>query len=258
MSRTTFVVIVSCILLIVAAGCQQLPASAPSMAPATAEASAGAATTRTITVVGTGSAFVDPDVARAVVGVNVTAPTINAASDEVDQRMTSVMQALDEAGIDSKDIQTSDYSIYFEERPRFEVVPGSVEQEPEGQYRVSNQVRITIRQLDRVGEILDAAVEAGANNVFGVTFTREDAEGARSQARVEAVENAQAKAQEYAGLNDLTLGSVVSVSEVVGGSAPYGLVREAAAEGLGGGGPSISPGQLEVQVQIQITYEAAQ
>jgi uncharacterized protein YggE len=257
MSRTMFIIVSSLMLLmlIVTTGCQQLPASM-SAAPVTVEASTEAAMNRTITVVGTGSAFVEPDVARAAVGVNVTAPTIEEASDEVNQRMSSVMEALDAAGIAPKDIQTSDYSIYFEEPPRFEMAPASAEDQPQGQYRVSNQVRITIRELDRVGEILDSAVSAGANNVFGVTFTREDAQAARSEARVEAVKNAKAKAQEYAQLNDLTLGSVISVSEVVGGGTPFEM--PAAAEGLGGGGPSISPGQLEVQVQIQITYVATQ
>lgn len=256
MSKNTTIVIamLMAILVLAVAGCQQLPAAPASVsAPAALAAPEGTAT-RTITVIGTGSMFVEPDVAEANVGVNVSAATVEQASDQVNQRMAAVLKALDEEGIAERDIQTSNYSIYFEERPDLERMPMSGgEQGPAGVYRVSNQVRIVIRDLDRVGEILDAVIQAGANNVYGVTFTREDAEAARRQARSEAVQNARAKAQEYARLNSLTLGEVISVSEVIGGSMPFVGVREAA--GYGGGGPDISPGQLEVQVQIQITYE---
>lgn len=258
MSKHKIIVIGTLISLLVLAiaGCGQLPAAPAATGTQPVLAQSDPSPARTITVVGSGSAFVEPDVAQANVGVNVTAPTIQEASDEVNQRMSAVLATLKEEGIAEKDIQTSNYSIYFEERPQFESMP-STQEGPGGQYRVSNQVQITIRDLDKVGPILDAVIQAGANNVYGVSFTREDAEGARSQARSEAVKNALAKAQEYAELNGLTLGDVVSVSEVIGGATPFGVMRESAAVGLGGGGPDISPGQLEVQVQVQVTYEAA-
>lgn len=102
-----------------------------------------------------------------------------------------------------------------------------------------------------------AVIEAGANNIYGVTFTREDIDAARSDARAQAIEDAQAKAQEYADLNDLTLGDVVVVSEVIGNNVPL-FDHSYAAQGLdGGAGPSITPGQLEVLVQIEVTYAAS-
>lgn len=217
-----------------------------------AAAQTTAAPAKTITVVGSGSTFVEPDVAQANIGVNVSEQTIDDASEQVNERMSAVMAALGEMNVAEEDIQTSNYSIYFEEQP---IGPNG---EPlPGKYRVSNEVRVTIRDLDRVAEILDAVIEAGANNIYGVSFTREDIVAARSDARAQAVEDAQAKAQEYAGLNDLTLGDVVVVSEVIGNNAPL-FDRGYPAEGLGGGGgPSIAPGQLEVLVQVQVTYAAS-
>lgn len=223
---------------------QQLNPSAAAQ-PATAPA-------RTITVVGSGSTFVEPDVAQANVGVNVSEETIDEASEQVNERMSAVMAALGEMGVAEEDIQTSNYSIYFEEQP---IGPNG---EPlPGKYRVSNEVRVTIRELDRVAEILDAVIEAGANNIYGVSFTREEIDAARSDARAQAIEDAQAKAQEYADLNELTLGDVVVVSEVIGNNVPL-FDRSYAAQGLGGGaGPSITPGQLEVLVQVEVTYAAS-
>lgn len=226
-------------------------APAQQLNPAVA-AQPAAAPARTITVVGSGSTFVEPDVAQATIGVNVSAQTIDDASQQVNERMSAVMAALDEMGVAEKDIQTADYSIYFEEQP---TSPNG--ETPPGKYRVSNQVRVTIRELDRVAEILDAVVAAGANNIYGVSFTREDIDAARSDARTQAIEDAKARAQEYADLNDLTLGDVVVVSEVIGNNAPM-FDRGFPAQGLGGGGgPSIAPGQLEVLVQVQVTYAAS-
>lgn len=233
---------------------QGVPARSTVAAPAAAQVQPASA--RTITVIGDGSTFIEPDVAQANVGVNVAAPTIEEASEAVNERMTAVMEALEEQGVAERDVQTANYSIFFEERPQPEG-PATDQGAANGQYRVVNEVRVTIRDLDRIGPILDAVIDAGANNVFGVSFTREDADEARSEARADAVADAEAKAEEYAQLNGVTLGEVVSVSEVINAGVPMPLGR-GAAEGLGGGGAAISPGQLEVHVQIQVTYAVAE
>jgi len=122
---------------------------------------------------------------------------------------------------------------------------------------VSNQVAVTIRDLETVGTVLDAAIEAGANNIYGVTFSLADPSQVESGARKEAVADAQAKAKELAALNDVEVGDVVSVSEVIGGGGGYyaGGIREAAvAAGMGGGGGPIAPGELELTLQLQIAY----
>jgi uncharacterized protein YggE len=128
-------------------------------------------------------------------------------------------------------------------------------------YRVSNNVQVTIRDLDNVGTILDAAVEAGANNIFGVDFALDDPSVVESEARQKAVEDARAKAEELATLNGVTLGDVVSVSEVVGLGGGYymGNFSEQAMMRMGGGGGApIAPGELELTMQLQVIYAMSQ
>ena len=224
-------------------------------APSAAQAQTAAETTstlpRTITVVGEGTVKIKPDIAQANIGVEVIRPTVKAASSGAKDSMDAVLQALKEQGVDEKDIQTSGFSVWTE-RPYGPEGPSD-----EVLYHVSNQVAVTIRDLDTVGTVLDAAIEAGANNIYGVTFSLADPRQVESRARKEAVANAQAKAQELATLNDVEVGDVVSVSEVIGGRGGYytSVVREAAvAAGMGGGGGPIAPGELEFTLQLEIVY----
>ena len=126
---------------------------------------------------------------------------------------------------------------------------------------MSNSVFATLRDLDSVGATLDAAIEAGANNIYGVTFSLDDPKSIESDARAKAVENAKAKAEELAGLTDATVGAVVSISEVIGQGGGYFGGNFAANQmqyGGGGGagaGTSVSPGELSLSMQLQITYE---
>jgi uncharacterized protein YggE len=189
--------------------------------------------------------------------VEVLAPTVKEATEEAKERMTAIMAALLKAGIAEKDIQTSSYSIYFERYPE---VMAAVEEKPseiEGNYRVSNMVQVKIRDLDKIGTVLDEVVEAGANNVYGVSFTVDDPSEVRSEARDKAVADAKVKAQELAHLNGVSLGEVLQISEVIGGVfSTSGILAPVAMEYRGGGG-SISPGELEFSVQIQVTYAIA-
>lgn len=211
---------------------------------------------RTITVIGQGKVHVKPDIAQAQIGVEVFAPTVKEATAKNREQMAAVLAALHKAGIADQDIQTSNYSIFLEREPAMpmpaitEIVPS----EPQGRYRVSNMVQVTIRDLDSVASILDAAIEAGANNVWGVSFSLEDSSAAESEARAKAMANARAKAAELAELAGLELGEVVSISESISG--PYPVMAFAAVErgGMGGGGP-ISPGELDFQASLQVVFE---
>ena len=122
---------------------------------------------------------------------------------------------------------------------------------------MTNQVAVTIRDLETVETVLGAAIEAGANNIYGVTFSLDDPSQVESEAREKAVADAQATAQELATLNDVKLGNLVSISEVIGGGGGYyaGGVREVAVSvGMGGGGGPIAPGELELTLQLEIVY----
>ena len=236
----------------------------PTPLPATASAQtqpAAAGLPRAITVVGQGKVSAAPDIATVVLGVNVSAATVEQAMEDASSRMDKIMAALKKLNISDKDITTSNYSIYYEEPPRYEMpaapkgTEGSAET-PAGVYRVSNMVTVKIRKLDQVGELIDAAVAAGANSLWGVNFDLEDRAELEANARAQAVENARQRAEELAKLAGVKVGGVVQISEVIGGGTYYPMpAAPRAAEGMGGGAGPISPGELEITYQIQVTFE---
>lgn len=204
---------------------------------------------RTLTVVGVGKISLKPDVAELNLGIEVLGSTVSEAKAEVDRQIASILAALKGAGVEDKDIQTSSYNIYYDQG----AVPRSAEgAEPasQGGYRVSNILNVTLRNVEQVGSVLDAAVAAGVNQVYGVQFTVADNRQWESQARQKAMADAKSRAEELAGLSGVQLGQVVSVSEVIG-SVPFAAMAE---RGYGGGGGGIVPGELEFTMQVQVTY----
>lgn len=235
------------------AGAESLAPAPPSgeMAASAPAVQAESALARTITVVGEGRVRMRPDMAQTNIGVEVVSDTVKEASRQAAETMGAVMEALKAQGVDEKDMQTAGYSIWVE-RPYGPEGPAR----DESLYHVSNSVSVTIRDLDKVGPILDAAIEAGANNIYGVNFNVAEPGVLMSEARQKAVVDAQAKVQELAGLNNVQVGEVISISEVIGGGGGFfpSFSRASVAEGLGGGGGPISPGELELTVQLQVTY----
>jgi uncharacterized protein YggE len=212
-----------------------------------AQAVASPAEARTITVLGEGKVSLKPDIATINVGAEARAATVSEAKAEVDAQMAAITAALQEAGVSEKDIQTSHYGIYYEREP-MPVLGEGTAVGVQGGYVVSNMVQVTVRDVEKAGGVLDAVVQAGANQVYGVTFTVADESTWQSQARADAMADARSRAQELAELAGVELGQVVSVSEVIGG----GQVAMAVERGLGGGG--IAPGELELGTQIQVTF----
>jgi uncharacterized protein YggE len=114
---------------------------------------------------------------------------------------------------------------------------------------VSSNVSVTIHDLTKVGPVLDAAVNAGANSVYGVTFTIENQTALNNQAYLLAMNDADAQATYLAGLAGVNLGPIISVSEVVG-QGPVPMIAKAAV----GGGGGIQPGELQIERQLQVVY----
>lgn len=218
---------------------------------AQAQSETAATVPGTITVVGEGKVSIEPDIARVQIGIEVMMPSVKEASDANKERLEAVLAALEEQGVAEADIQTSGFNVYAE---RFG--PNGPLPDDQVNYRVSNNVSVTVRNLETLGALLDAAIEAGANNIYGVEFSLDDTDVIASEARASAVADAQAKAEELAELTGTTVGSVVSISEVIGQNGGYYQSNFAeSARGLGGGGSTpISPGQLELIMQLQITY----
>jgi uncharacterized protein YggE len=207
-------------------------------------------TEREITVVGVGRVNLVPNVAKISVGAETRASTVSEAKDQVDRQMEAIAVALEELGIDEKDIQTAHYSIYYEQES---YQPFSREEgaaaEPQGVYRVSSMLEVTVRNVERAGEVLDGVVAAGANQVYGVSFTVSDDQKWQSEAREKAMADARSRAGELAGLAGAELGDVLSISEVIGG----GVVMAYAERAMGGGG-GIAPGEMEMTTQVQVTF----
>ena len=204
---------------------------------------------RSITVVGTGKVSGKPDIARVTVGIETQAPSLQKAVDENKVKMSVLLDTLKKLGLADQDIRTSNYSVYTERVSP--PAPGAEANANQMIYHVTNQVDVTVRDVNQIGDVLDKAVAAGANNIYGVNFSVEDTAKLEADARAKAVADARARAESLAQLNGVQLGEVLTVSEVVGGSA-YPMVR--AAEGLGGGGTPVQPGELEMSFSIQITY----
>ena len=230
---------------VVLAGC-----STANAAPPAVPAPAGQESVRYITVVGQGEVSLTPDIAQINVGAEATAETVSEAKAEVDSRIEAILATLEEMGIAEKDIQTSQYSIYYEQESVFGPAREEPSSEAGGLYRVSNMLNVTIREIERAGEVVDAAVEAGANRMYGVSFTVSETVEWESEAREKAMADARARAEELAGLAEVTLGEVLSVSEVVGGGSV--VVEKEVMAAFGGG--VIMPGELEVSTQIQVTF----
>jgi uncharacterized protein len=210
---------------------------------------------RTITVVGEGKVKIKPDTARAQIGVEVMKSSVKEASDANKATLEAVLEALKAQGIAEKDIQTSGFSIFAERYGPEGPLP-----ENQTNYRVSNNVSVVIRDLEKVGAVLDAAIEAGSNNIYGIEFGLDNTDAVEAEARKSAVADARAKAEELGELAGVTVSGVVSVSEVIGSGGGYYNASNfnQLDRGMGGGGTPISPGELDLTLQLQVVYAIAE
>jgi len=205
---------------------------------------------RGITVVGMGKAAGTPDVAQVSVGIETNDDSVQKAVADNKDKMTKLLDTLKDLGIADKDIQTTNYGVYTQRQPG----PDGKGQGPTT-YQVNNQVNVTVRDVAKLGDVLDKVVAAGANNVYGVNFSVDDTSKLEADARAKAIADAKARADSLAKLTGVTLGEVVSVSEIIGSPGPvYDGARMSVAAGLGGGGAPIQPGELEVNMSIQVTF----
>jgi uncharacterized protein YggE len=235
--------------VIVLAGCSVPTASAPAASPS------NGLPTNTLSVSGVGEASAAPDIAFVDLGVVTSGPDVGPAVEQSNQRTAAVVEAVKQAGVDPTDIKTSSFNVWSEER--FDRGPVTPEDEPAaGQviYRVENGLRVTVRDVEQLGTVIQAGLDAGANQVRGVNFSIEDTSAVEEEARAQAVENARARAANLAEQMSVTLGDPVVVSEGSGGGVPYPAFETAVGLG-GGGGPPISSGELTVRVQVNVTFE---
>lgn len=205
--------------------------------------------TRTISVSGNGQIYITPDVAYITIGVQSQAPKVTDALNENNAQAKAISDALLALGVDAKDIQTSAFNIYPQQNYNPDGTPQAIV------YMVQNSVFITVRDLNKLGTILDNVVRSGANTVNSISFDVLDKTAALSEARTKAIENARKTAEELAAAAGVTLGPLQTLNVYSnGGSAPLYDVK-----GMGGARDAnivpISTGQLIISVDATLMYE---
>jgi uncharacterized protein len=213
--------------------------------PSAAQAQTPQPGQRTITVTGVGSAYTSPDIAYLSLGVNIANENLATGIKNADTQIAAIKASLKASGIAENDIQTAQYNVYQEGPP-----PGAPGRQ---QYHVVNILRATVRDMSKVGDILNKAVAAGANTIYGVDLSVKDTHASETTARKAAFDDAKARATELASNMGGTLGQVVSITESTGGVLPPGA--RGLGGGGGGGGGGISGGSLEVTVSLTVTFE---
>lgn len=209
---------------------------------------ATAAQPRSLSVSGTGTVSMAPDIAYIYIGVHTENPDIAQAVASNNTQAQAVVAALRNSGVDAKDIQTSNFSVYSSQKP--DPVKGGYNGYD---YTVDNTVYVTVRDLTTLGSLLRAAVAAGANTINSISFDVSDKTAALVQARQKAMDNASDLAGELAQTAGVKLGEIQSVS--------YSDYYPSYYYGMGGGGATapnasvpIQPGQQEITVTVSVTY----
>ncbi len=200
-----------------------------------------------IIVAGEGTVSVAPDYAEITAGVTTKAKTAKEAADANAKLMTAVIAALVDGGIAKKDIQTSQFSV----QPVY-TTQANTEPKLTG-FSASNQVAVTIRQIDKVGEIADRLVSAGATNIGNLAFLHSDMSKLLDQAREAAVADARRKAEIYARASGVTLGRVVLINENSTYAPVAKMVRSA---GFAAAAP-IATGEDTLRVEITVGFDIA-
>jgi len=209
-----------------------------------------AAIPRTISVSGIGEVKSKPDMAVISSGVVSEAPTARDALAKNNTAMSAVIDALKKAGIAEEDIQTSNFQVSPQYPP---TQPNQREAPRISGYQVSNDVTARVKNLSKLGAILDALVQVGANQISGISFDIAEPKPLQNEARKLAVADARARAEIYAAAAGVGLGRVLQISETDGVTMPQPMYRAQMAK-LSWPVP-IAAGQQTLTANIAIIFE---
>lgn len=191
-----------------------------------------------------------PDVASLSAGVVSQATDANAALRANAEQMDKVMAAIKAAGIAAKDIQTSGLNV----NPQYKYTdnqPPSITG-----YQASNTVSLKVREIDKLGKVLDALVASGANQVNGPSFEIDEPEAVYDEARRAALDKARKRAEMYAKSLDMKVGRIVSISEGGGFQPPRPVMMMAKAEAFDRAASSpVSPGETTLTANLDVVFE---
>ena len=198
-----------------------------------------------ITVTGTGTVTGTPNQLVLSMGVQVNGGSVSAALAQANQATDSVTAALQGLGVASADIQTSGLSIYPSYSDRSQV--------PDG-YQVTESLTATLKQLDKAGQQIQAAADAGGNaiTVSNVSLNLTDDGPLLAIARANAMKDARAKAEQFARAAGEQLGQVVSIAQASSSSPP--VFTQLPSASAGSAAVPISPGSQQVSVSVTVVY----
>jgi len=236
MTRLRYVLLISGVVLVAAA-----------IAGVAQPSKGGAANTSstTITVSGNGTANATPDKASFDFGVTTNAGTASEAMSKNAEQARAIIDALKNAGVDASDIQTSQVSLWPQTSNDGTTITG---------YQASNTVTVTA-PVGKSGDLVDAAVSHGANNVGGPNLSVTDTSDAYAAAMKKAVADAQSKAQAIAAASGLTLGGIVHITD--SGSSTPGPIPYALDAAMEKAAPPIEAGTQQIQASVTVTYSAS-
>ncbi len=210
--------------------------------------------TSIVTVRGEGTVEVEPDLAYLTLGVETSSEDVSEAQDENSEKMEAVVDTLHDMGLDEQDIRVGHYSIGQQY-----VHP---EEDVEPEYEVTNQIDITVTDLDQVGPVLEASVEEGVNNVMSLEYGVEDEEEFELEALDKAMKNAETKANRIAEFQGKSLGEARQVNE---GGTSIGYtemdlsvtddVEQAEMEAYDRAGLAAEPGEVTFEADVDVLYE---
>lgn len=202
---------------------------------------------RLIHVTGTGKVLTQPDIAYIAIGVHTEEDDVKTALQKNNSQAQAVGQSLKDFQIEAKDIQTSSFNVY----PQVQYGPNGVTLGTK--YVVENTVTVTVRDLTRIGEILDSVVKSGANNINSIQFDIADKTKISEEARQAAMQDARNQAEELTAATGTTLGKVQTIEVLSSTSTlPNNL-------GMGGAMMAadvvpVSAGQIAVTVQLSVSF----
>lgn len=206
---------------------------------------------RQMVVAGTATVSLPADTASLELGTSVKDATVEAAQQQSDEIIRKVLAALKDLGIEEKDIVTSNYSVYTE-------VPyeeyGSI-RKSDPVYNVSNMLNIKVRNLEIIGKVIDAATKAGANQIYGLTFSSSKEKDAYKNALERAVEDARSKAEILAKASGKTLGNITRIENQYDYGGYYDARNQVAFEASVSNAAAIVSGAIVVSATVTLTYE---
>ena len=203
----------------------------------------------TFQVSGEGKVTYIPDVAMVTVGVLANGQTVKATQDQLNSSINKVSAAIKNLGVDSKDIQTQNYSI----NPNYDFT--GTNQRITG-YSANSNLYIKVREIDKANGVIDAATQAGANQVGSISFDIDEKTRLQNEAREKAVEDAKSKAENAAKIAGFRLGRIVNYSENFGGVVPPMPIRTLTLEKADTAVlTQVEPGSSEVIVNVTLSYE---